>query len=128
MWSMKGAKKMKATRNWPKTAWTTDMPFPPEVIEAGEMRGEMECTGPWSIVKSYKAIAMEFTGKDTSHYGEFNNVAIIHGMRSLLKPKQSGHALEGYVSINGKKRRAFTSSALFTVNGKLIDVSILYVR
>lgn len=119
----------KATRTFGNGAWKTDMPFPPEVIAAGEMRGTMETRGPWSIISKYTALAMEHTDEnlDTSHYKPFQTTAIIYGVRSLNNPRECGHDLEGTVSINGQKLRAFTSSHLFEVNGELIDVAILYV-
>jgi hypothetical protein len=45
----------------------------------------------------------------------------------MSNPKESGYTQEGRVSINGKSYRAFTSSQMFTRNGKLHDFSILYV-
>lgn len=117
-----------ASRVWPEHAWKTDMPFPPEVIAAGEWRGESEHVGMWHILTKYRAIAMEMTEFDADKYpGTHAKTAIIYGVRSLEKPKQSGYDLEGYVSINGERLRAFTSSAMFEVNGKLVDVAILYV-
>ena len=52
----------------------------------------------------------------------------VWGDRTLLNNRQSGHEIEGYVSINGKRRSAFTSRNLFLIEGKLVDVGILYVR
>lgn len=124
---MKTATKHTATRTWPETAWTTDMEFSPKVISAGEMRGHMETRDPWQSISKYEAIAMEHIASDETHFSHYPDKAVLHGVRSLLNPRESGHVLEGTVSIDGKKRRAFTSSALFLVNGKLVDVAILYV-
>ncbi len=118
-----------ATRTWPDHSWMTDMPFEQSAIDAGEIRGEFETVGPWQLIKSYRALAVEYTNPETDHYNSYPyyQTAIIHGMRSLLNPRESGHDLEGKVSIEGKKYRAFTSTAMFNVNGKLVDVAILYV-
>ena len=120
-----------ATRAWPDSAWHTDMPFDLATITAGEQRGEMKTRGPWQQISKYKALAMEQVdgSEDTEHYksSPLQTKAVIHGMRSLLNPRQEDYQLEGYVSVRGKRRRAFASSALFEVNGKLVDVAILYV-
>ena len=79
-----------------------------------EVRGEMDF-GPRHVVRSYRALA---TDKD----------GYIYGIRALSKPKGSGYVLEGHISIDGKKIRAFTSSTLFQrPDGSLVDVAILYV-
>lgn len=77
--------------------------------------GKMTTNGPWSAVISYRALAVDRDG-------------YVYGMRTLHKPRESGHELEGSVSIDGKKFRAFTSSQLFErPDGSLIDVATLYV-
>lgn len=121
-----------ATRTWPDSVWHTDMPFPESVVITGEQRGEMVCRGPWSLISQYKALAMEQLedSRDTSHYDAgtpYRTKAVLYGIRSLSHPRESGYCLEGTVSVNGQDHRAFTSSAMFEVNGKLVDVAILYV-
>jgi hypothetical protein len=71
-----------ATREWPESSWQTDMTFHAEAIDAGKIRGKMNHSGPWHVISEYKALAVEFTGRVTAHYGEYPNVAIIHGERS----------------------------------------------
>ena len=119
----------KATREWPGSTWHTDMPFPAEVIAAGEWRGEYETQGPWHTLSSYRALAVEQTDEnlDTSHYETYRTTAVIHGPRQLFNARESGYDLEGKVSINGEKLRAFTSTMMFEVDGKLVDVAIIYV-
>ena len=125
---MKPQVKHKATRVWPNSAWQTDYPFDAEAIASGEQRGNMETYGMWQTISKYEALAVEYVEDiEKKHFEAYSVEAIIHGARSLLKPKECGHELEGYVSIDGKRRRAFTSSALFVVNGKLLSVAILYV-
>jgi hypothetical protein len=80
-----------------------------------EVHGEMETVGMWQLVRKYRALA-----KDQDGY--------IYGVRSLDEPKESGYVLEGKVSIDGHRYRAFTSSTLFQrTDGSLCDVAILYV-
>jgi len=80
-----------------------------------ELRFEFETVGPWSIIRKLRGIAMTLDGK-------------VFGERSLLNPKESGYQMEGQVSIEGKKYRAFTSSQLFErPDGSLCDVAMLVV-
>jgi hypothetical protein len=90
-------------------------------ITKDEQRLEIETRGPWSIISSCKGLTIwkDFT----------TNEIEIYGYRTLSKPRNSGYDLEGYVSIAGVKRSAFTSSHLFELkNGHLIDVGILFAR
>ena len=83
--------------------------------DACDVRFQIEARGPWQIISKVRGLAMSPDGT-------------IHGVRSLLRPRESGYAMEGAVSIGGKRIRAFTSSALFFAqNGKLCNVAILYV-
>ena len=59
---------------------------------------------------------------------EPSDTATIYGVRTLLNCRESGYAHEGYVSVNGRKRRAFTSSELMQrPEGKLCSVAVLHV-
>ena len=94
--------------------------------EPRDVRGEFETVGPWSIVKSYKALAISRVyPKD--HSNSFPESITLYGSRTLSKPKESGYQLEGQVSINGEKRRGFTSSVMFDVEGKLCEVAAIHV-
>ena len=91
------------------TVWS--IPAPP----VHEVRGEMNTVGPWQIVMGYRALAVDKHGR-------------VFGVCSLDKPRDSSGCLEGKVSIEGKKYRAFTSSRLFRrADGSLCDVATLYV-
>ena len=80
-----------------------------------EIRFEIETSGPWSIVKSLRGLAVTLDGK-------------VFGMRRLIRPRESGYQMEGRVSIGGEKFRAFTSSTLFErPDRSLIDVGVLVV-
>lgn len=89
---------------------------------------DIETHEPWGIVSKVRGLAVERITEGT--YPNVGNTlrVIIHGVRSLSNPRESGHQMEGRVSIDGKRRRAFTSSMLFRLpDGKLCDVEILYV-
>lgn len=88
-----------------------------EAVASGEGHFRVRTRGPWGIIHKLEGLAVEKT----------SDGVIIHGMRSLFDLRESGYQMEGRVSIDGKKLRAFTSSQMFTVNGKLVDVAILYV-
>ena len=89
----------------------------PDGIENGERRGGIRTTGyGWNVLTGYRAMAIEVT--ETGVY--------VYGDRELSRASEDGYCLTGTVSV-GKKRRAFTSSRLFLVNGKLVDIAILYL-
>jgi hypothetical protein len=80
-----------------------------------EVRGEFETAGPWSLLKSYKALATDREGR-------------IYGWRSLSHPQEDGYCHRGWVKIKGKSYKAFTSSVLFERPDKsLCNVATLYV-
>jgi hypothetical protein len=98
--------------------------FSPEVIASGERRGIVEHFGPWQMISGYEALATscDFDEKDDER------ALTIYGMRKMSHPVQSGHALEGQVSVMGHKYRAFTSSQMFELpDGKLVNVAIIHV-
>ena len=89
----------------------------PDGIENGERRGETRTTGHgWNALTGYRALAVDVT--ETGVY--------VYGDRELSGAREDGYCLTGTVSV-GKKRRAFTSSRLFLVNGNLVDIAILYL-
>ncbi len=96
--------------------WPAGTPFPAE-IRNGEVRFDFETRGPWSVLVKLQGVAIEKTEGGVK----------VWGVRSLNKPRESGYNHEGVVSVGGKSLRAFTSSQLFLVSGKLVDVGILYV-
>jgi len=91
------------------------------------IHAEIETRGPWQIVTSFKALCISNTYEKS--FVSYNLAKTeIHGFRKLSNPRQSGYELEGYVSINGKKYTAFTSSVLIEVDGKLINVATINAR
>ena len=101
-----------------------------QAVEAGEQHGELESRGPWSIPVRYKALAMStvWTPEDKKSYSAETDKETAFGLRTLTDVKQSGHQLEGRVSINGKRYSAFTSSQLFEIDDRLVDVATIQVR
>lgn len=96
--------------------WPARLPFPAPIIE-GECRFSFETRGPWSLLVKLAGVAVEKVPGGVK----------VYGLRSLAHPRESGYVQEGRVSVGGETLRAFTSSQLFLVEGKLVDVGILYV-
>ncbi len=94
-----------------------------------EQHGDLKTVGMWSIPVSYKAIAVSsIWDKEQLPLLSTRKETTIYGVRTMTKVRQSGYCLEGWVSIGGKKYSAFTSSQLFKVNGKLLDVATIHAR
>jgi len=110
--------------------WPSGVPFPLE-ISNGEARFEIEKRpGGWGGISKIVglAISKEFPeGVGTPRTPGQSGITV-YGVRAMSNPRESGYQQEGYVSIAGKKYSAFTSSHLFSVDGKLVDVGVLYVR
>ena len=98
--------------------------IPKEAIQEGEFRGELKTYGPWQIPDSFRALCVSSEWKDS----KVSSVSI-HGMRKMFNLKQSGYSLDGWVSVNGEKYSAFTSSQLFGLpGGKLVNVTVIHTR
>lgn len=94
---------------------------------ADEIRGELKTFGPWRIPISYRALTTSSRWDDTRGY----TIALsqtFFGPRTMTNVHQSGYVLEGRVSVNGRKHRAFTSSQLFELpSGRLVNVATIHV-
>ena len=98
-------------------------------ISLDEQRGNLKTVGVWSIPVSFKTIAVSAKYEvPEGHFSKCCTEKTVYGLRTMTNIRQSGYELEGYVSINGKKHSCFTSSDLFEVNGKLINVSTIHAR
>lgn len=95
-------------------------------IAACEKRGEMEMTRfPFASVRKYRAITMHTVWAEDSNNRRQRTQ--FWPARSLTNLRESGHQLEGQVSLGGRKFRGFTSSVLFELpDGKLIDVAVIF--
>lgn len=94
--------------------------------DADKCFGEMETGGPWGVEKKFEAVCI--SRKYTNEYYTKCTEVTIYGRRTLSNLSQGGYELNGWVSINGKKYSAFTSSMIVEVDGKLIDVEIIHAR
>lgn len=84
--------------------------------------------GPWSIVKKVEGLCVENVYGKTDFGSKKIVSTTLHGKRSMSNPRQTGYHLDGYVSVKGKKRSAYTSSILFEVDGKLVNVGTINIR
>jgi len=87
--------------------------------------GILQTVGPWQLPVKYIApvIVAKF-----SPLGWAESYTL-YGVRTLADIKQSGHHLDGRVSIGGRKVSAYTSSILWSVDGKkLIGTAVIYAR
>lgn len=99
--------------------------IPQAAIEAGEFRGEMKTRGEWQIPVSYKALCV--SSEWQREFPRVRTSETVYGLRTLSAPRSLGYALEGKVSVNGRKVRGFTSSQLFELpGGKLVNVATIH--
>lgn len=92
-------------------------------IAAGEKRLDISTVGPWSVVRTVRGLTR------TTDYNPETNRAVsctFHGGRTMSRPRPTGYDVEGQVSLQGTKRRAFTSSQMFDIDGTLVEVGILH--
>jgi len=99
--------------------------FSTDEVARGEKRGAMLTSGMWCFIRRYKALACS---QDFSAEGPDRYKLTVFGIRSLHGCRETGHDLEGRVSVQGKSRRGFTSSQLFQLpDGRLVDCAIIHV-
>jgi hypothetical protein len=99
-----------------------------KAIEAGKFRLDVKTKGLWQIPVSITGVCVsarwidQSWGRTVSHY-------TLNGIRTMTKPDALGYEMEGRVSLNGVKVRAFTSSVMFQIQetGKLVSVAVLFV-
>lgn len=109
--------------------WPDGVPFPMK-IENGEARFKLtQQSGGWGLLTAITglAVSQKFGDGPGQPLRPDQMGVTVYGVRTMNNPRESGYQQEGYVSIGGKKRRAFTSSQLFLVDGQLVDVAILHV-
>lgn len=101
--------------------------FTADQIAQGEIRGELKTIGPWQLPVSYKALCTSNEWPEDKNGITHSGPVHVFGVRVLSGCRQSGHELEGRVSVGGKSYRGFTSSQLFELpNGKLINVATIH--
>jgi len=90
-------------------------------IISRESRLKVNTRGAWGIVGTVRGLCVKYN-KDHKHS--------IIGIRSMTNVKECGYELEGRVSVDGEKLRAFTSSMIFEISdilderGRSILVSV----
>lgn len=95
----------------------------PADITAGGKRLDITTFGAWSIVRTVRGLTR------TTEYNPETNRAVsctFHGVRTMSHPRPTGYDMEGRVSVKGTKRRAFTTSQMFDIEGTLVEVGILH--
>lgn len=109
--------------------WPAGEPFPVLLDEKGESRFKMKTWGSWGTVVSITglAVSQEFPRHEGTPRTPEESGITVYGVRTMSNPKESGYNMEGRVSVGGRSHRAFTSSQLFLVEGKLVDVAVLHV-
>ena len=93
----------------------------------GEVHYQIETVGPWGICKSITSPATVSKWEDGPGLGKVETEITFIGFRKMSNPESLGYEMEGNVSYEDKKVRAFTSSKLLEVDGHLINVGILHV-
>lgn len=109
--------------------WPNNVPLP-DGTGNGERRFQIKTFGPWQIPVSVRGLAVSVsTDSNVDGYNfTWPTKAVIYGDRTLSDVRQSDYVLEGRVSIEGKKYRAFTSDILVrTSDGKLYSLDTLNV-
>ena len=92
-----------------------------------EIRLDVKTFGCWQIPVSVTGLCVEcFWEKKPEDYRPHVAKIIIHGQRTMSKVSQGGYELDGIVSVDGVKRRCYTSSMIFeTETGHLINVGTI---
>ena len=116
-----------ASRTDHTPVWPDGVPFPVEITD-GESRFDMDILpGFHQKVRSIKGLAIS----QNFRKGKYNLIdddgITVYGVKTMSRPRESGYQMEGRVSIGGKSYRAFTSSSLFLVKGKLVNVAVIHV-
>lgn len=106
--------------------WPDDVPLP--LDEDGDRHFVIETSwGVWGQAKRIKGFAV--TARELDRVGVTSQFEYtVHGDRAMYHPRESGYQMEGWVSLGGRKRRAFTGSILVRYRGKLHTVAVLHVR
>lgn len=95
-----------------------------EWVKSNEDGGKI----PFDISRErIRGMAIEYPdGRD--EWGHVRGRIVFHGIRSMSWPQYEGYHASGYISVGGKKVRAFTSSELVELPcGSLVDLGVLHV-
>lgn len=88
-------------------------------------RGILQTVGPWQIPTKFIAPVIVANSSPLGWAESYT----LYGIRTLAECKSGLYNLEGRVSIGGRKVSAYTSSILWSVDGKkLIATAVIYAR
>ena len=106
----------------PFAQWVTDHAVDDAVHLDAEWSGF-----PFASFRSVRGMVVEFPdGRDK--WGHVRGRVVFHGERQLSAPRPEGYSYTGRVSLDGRKRRAHTSSILVKLpDGALVDVHTLSI-
>ena len=95
-------------------------------INAESHRGDLITQGMWDIPVRF--ISLCISVKFSKGLCPVKEEITIYGKRTMTNPRQNGYCLDGQVSIKGRKYSSYTSSQMFEVDGRLIDVCTINAR
>lgn len=104
--------------------------FTPAELAAKESRLDVRTVGPWGIPVSAVGLVVSFNyeADKANNYSNPRQPLRVYGRRTMTNWKQTGFEAEGVASVDGRKRRVFTSSKLFQLpDGSLISASVLHL-
>lgn len=109
--------------------WPADVPFP---IPEGEREKRFEIKDAGGFhrpIVSIGGLAVSYPEIASHAYAAspLGNKVTVHGPRTMYHPRESGYQMEGRVSVNGRKVRAFTADVLVRYQGKLYTFAALHV-
>jgi hypothetical protein len=102
----------------------TALGFTQAEIDAGEKRWE------FLPFRRFRAIVERAEwGKDQHGCNTGKAWVEFYPVRTLTDTRENGYAMDGRVSLNGRKLSAFTSDALFELpDGRLISAAVIFAR
>ena len=105
----------------------TALGFTPAEIESGRKPFEFV---PHHRPDRIRAIVERAEWKDDPYGLNVGKAWVeFYSVRTLTDPRQNGYAMDGRVSLNGRKLSAFTSDALFELpDGRLISAAVIFSR
>lgn len=110
--------------------WPAGQSFPLAREADGKYHHETRLSpGPWASIIALRGLALEVEHEEPRYAGDQSPRTVAfrcHGVRSMEAPREDGYDLRGRVRVGGRRARAFTSSILLRLEGKLESVPILY--
>jgi hypothetical protein len=106
--------------------WPEDADHNLPIDKDGQLHFKVTTRGPWSLIDSMRALAVETHGHALSYGRERTKAITVWGFRSLESPREDGYNYRGRVRVGGRRLKAFTSDQTITYQGKLTSLAILY--